>query len=281
MKFLVRSIFTVLLFLLSLSCSKDDNEVTLIQEDNQKQEMISDYSECIKNLEEGDAFFAAKKFLEAELLFPQSDWASKSALMASYSYYIQDYYSEAIFNLERFVKTYPNDYRMDYVHYLLVICYYEKIVDKKKDLEPLIYAKREFNYVINNYPNTDFALDSKFKVGLIDEVMASKEMYIGRHYIKKEKWIPAINRFKNILKDYETTIYSEEAIHRLVEIHYRIGLESEAKKYAGLLGYNYLSGEWYKKSYKIFNKQYEIKKKIREKNKKDKSGLVKKFKKLF
>jgi len=280
MKFLVRSIFTVLLFLLSLSCSKDDNEVTLIQEDNQKQEMISAYSEGIKNLEEGDAFFAAKKFLEAELLFPQSDWASKSALMASYSYYIQDYYSEAIFNLERFVKTYPKDYRMDYVHYLLALCYYEKIVDEKKDLEPLIYAKREFNYVINNYPNTDFALDSKFKVGLIDEVMASKEMYIGRHYIKKEKWIPAINRFKNILKDYETTIYSEEAIHRLVEIHYRIGLESEAKKYAGLLGYNYLSGEWYKKSYKIFNKKYETSRIKRKKNI-NKDGLIKKFKKLF
>ena len=280
MKFLVRSIFTVLLFFLSLSCSKDDNEASLIQEVNQKQEMISAYSEGIKNLEEGDAFFAAKKFLEAELLFPQSDWASKSALMASYSYYIQDYYSEAIFNLERFVKTYPKDYRMDYVHYLLALCYYEKIVDEKKDLEPLIYAKREFNYVINNYPNTDFALDSKFKIGLIDEVMASKEMYIGRHYIKKEKWIPAINRFKNILKDYETTIYSEEAIHRLVEIHYRIGLESEAKKYAGLLGYNYLSGEWYKKSYKIFNKKYESKRIKRKKNI-NKDGLIKKFKKLF
>ena len=280
MKFLVRSIFTVLLFFLSLSCSKDDNEASLIQEVNQKQEMISAYSEGIKNLEEGDAFFAAKKFLEAELLFPQSDWASKSALMASYSYYIQDYYSEAIFNLERFIKTYPKDYRMDYAHYLMALCYYEKIIDEKKDLEPLIYAKREFNYVMNNYPNTDFALDSKFKVDLIDEVMASKEMYIGRHYIKKEKWIPAINRFKNILKDYETTIYSEEAIHRLVEIHYRIGLESEAKKYAGLLGYNYLSGEWYKKSYKIFNKKYETNRIKRKKNI-NKDGLIKKFKKLF
>ena len=161
------------------------------------------------------------------------------------------------------------------------MCYYEKIEDEKKDLQPLIYAKKEFNYVIDNYPNTDFALDSKFKIDLINEVIAAKEMYLGRHYIKKERWIPAINRFKNILKDYETTIYSEEAIHRLVEIHYKIGLEGEAKKYASLLGYNYLSSEWYKKSYKIFNKQYEIKKKIREKNKKDKSGLVKKFKKLF
>ena len=281
MKFLIRLSFITLLSFLFQSCSKEVKEGSLIQEVNQKQEMISAYSEGIKSLNEGDAFFAAKKFLEAELLFPQSVWASKSALMASYSYYIQDYYTEAIFNLERFINTYPKDDKMDYAHYLLAMCYYEKIEDEKKDLQPLIYAKKEFDYVIDNYPNTDFALDSKFKIDLINEVMASKEMYLGRHYIKKEKWIPAINRFKNILKDYETTVYAEEAVHRLVEIHYRIGLESEAKKYASLLGYNYLSSEWYKKSYKIFNAQYQTKKIQREKNTKNKSGLVKKFKKLF
>ena len=219
--------------------------------------MITAYNEGIENLNNNDEFYAAKKFLEAELLFPQSDWAPKSALMASYSYYIKDYYPEAIFNLKRFINTYPKYYRIDYAHYLLAMCYYEEIENEKKDLQPLILAKKKFNFIINNYPNTDFALDSKFKIGLIDEVMASKEMYLGRHYIKKEKWIPAINRFKNILKDYDTTIFSAEAIHRLVEIHYRIGLEDEAKKYASLLGYNYLSSEWYKKSYKILNKDYD------------------------
>ena len=170
---------------------------------------------------------------------------------------------------------------MDYAHYLLAMCYYEEIEDEKKDLQPLIAAKREFNYVINNYPDTDFSADSKFKIDLINEVLAAKEMYLGRHYIKKEKWIPAINRFKNILEYYETTIYSEEAIHRLVEIHYRIGLEGEAKKYASLLGYNYLSSEWYKKSYKIFNTKYKIQKEVRKKNQKDKNRLIKKFKKIF
>ena len=165
---------------------------------------------------------------------------------------------------------------MDYVHYLLGMCYYENIEGEKKDLQALIIAKKEFTFVVVNYPGTDFALDAKFKMGLINDVMASKEMYLGRHYIKKEKWIPAINRFKNILKDYDTTIYAEEAIHRLVEIHYKIGLEDEAKKYASLLGYNYLSSEWYKKTYKIFNKRYKT-----QKIKKEKNGLIKKFKKLF
>jgi len=278
MKYIIKLIFILLLF---QSCSKNIDKPSLIQEVSQEQEMISAYMQGLKNLEEGDAFYAAKKFLEAELLLPQSDWAPKSALMASYSYYIQDYYIEAKFNLERFISSYPKNERMDYVHYLLAICYYEEIEDEKKDLQPLISAKKQFNFVIDNYPNTDFAVDSKFKIGLINEVMAAKEMYLGRHYIKKEKWIPAINRFKNIIKNYETTVYAEEAIHRLVEIHYKIGLESEAKKYANLLAYNYLSSGWYKKSYKIFNTKYETQKDLRAKDKKDKSRLITKFKKLF
>jgi outer membrane protein assembly factor BamD len=280
MKYIIRLNF-ILLLILFQSCSKQEDKISLIQEDSQEQEMISAYREAIKSIESGDPFFAAQKFLEAELLLPQSDWAPKSALMASYSYYIQDYYSEAIFNLERFISSYPKDKRMDYAHYLLAMCYYEQIENEKRDLQPLLSAKKEFDFVINNYPKTDFALDSKFKIDLINEVIASKEMYLGRHYIKKKKWISAINRFQNILKNYETTIYSEEAIHRLVEIHYTIGLEDEAKKYASLLGYNYLSSEWYKKSYKIFNTKYQINKNLRTENKKDKSRLIKNFKKLF
>ena len=275
MKFLYK-LGILLIFFTSQACSKKEIEVSQIKENNQELEMISSYQEAMKNINDKDYFYAAKKFLESEILFPQSDWAPKSALMASYSYYIKDYYPEAIFNLKRFINTYPKYYRIDYAHYLLAMCYYEEIENEKKDLQPLILAKKKFSFIINNYPNTDFALDSKFKIGLIDEVMASKEMYLGRHYIKKEKWIPAINRFKNILKDYDTTIFSAEAIHRLVEIHYRIGLEDEAKKYASLLGYNYLSSEWYKKSYKIFNQKYEIKK-----IKKEKKGIRQKFKKLF
>ena len=275
MKILIRLALLLIIFL-PISCAKNEKEKSLIKEIDQESEMISAYQEGIKYLEEGDPFYAAKKFLEAELLFPQSDWAPKSALMAAYSYYIQDYYTQAIFNLERFIQTYPKDNRMDYVHYLLGMCYYENIEGEKKDLQALIIAKKEFTFVVDNYPSTDFALDAKFKMGLINDVMASKEMYLGRHYIKKEKWIPAINRFKNILKDYDTTIYAEEAIHRLVEIHYKIGLEDEAKKYASLLGYNYLSSEWYKKTYKIFNKRYKT-----QKIKKEKNGLIKKFKKLF
>ena len=275
----MKSINKLIIFLIIItlySCSGNEKKGSIIQETDQEQEMISAYNEGIKSLASGDAFYAAKSFLEAELLFPQSELASKSALMAAYSYYIQDYYSEAMFNLERFIKTYPKDSRMDYVHYLLAMCYYENIEGEKKDLQPLITAKKEFNFIITNYPGTDFALDSKFKISLINDILASKEMYIARHYIKKEKWISAINRFKIILNDYDTTVYTEEAIHRLVEIHYKIGLEGEAKKFASLLGYNYLSSEWYKKTYNIFNKEYEV-----DKIKSEKKSLKEKFKKLF
>ena len=269
----------VVIFITLQSCSKDKKEISQIKETNQEMEMISTYTEGLNNINRGEYFYAAKKFLESELLFPQSDWAPKSALMASYAYYIDGYYPEAIFNLERYIKTYPRDKRLDYGHFLLAMSHYQTIVDEKKDLEPLITAKNKFEFVVKNYPNTDFALDSKFKINLIDDILASKEMYLGRFYIKKEKWIPAINRFKNILNNYETTIYAEEAIHRLVEIHYRIGLLEESKKYANLLGYNYLSSDWYKRSYKVFNKSYKTQ--TIKKDKKEKKGIIKKFRKLF
>jgi len=275
MKFLSKLIILLSIFILN-GCSKNDKEISLIKEINQEDEMIRAYKEGVKALDENDTFFAAKKFLEAELLYPQSEWASKSSLMASYAYYIEGNYSEALYNLERFLKTYPKDPRMDYVHYLIGLSYYENIEGEKKDIKPLIEAKNKFKFVIQNYPNTDFALDSKFKIGLINDVLASKEMYLGRHYIKKEKWVAAINRFKIVLNDYDTTIYTEEAIHRLVEIHYKIGLEGEAKKYASLLGYNYLSSEWYKKTYSILNKEYKT---LKVEN--EKKSLKEKFKKLF
>ena len=262
-----------------VSCSQKQNEVSLIKEVDQQAELVATYAEAMENLKKGDTFFAANKFLEAELLFPQSDWAPKSALMAAYSYYLQDYYSKSIFNLERFISTYPKDKRMPYAYYLLAMCYYENIEDEKRDLLPLLKSKNLFEQIILKYPKTDFALDAKFKIDLINDIVASKEIYIGRHYVKKEKWIAAINRFKNVVENYDTTIYVEEALHRLVEIYYRIGLINESAKYAKVLGYNYASSEWYKQSYAIFDKEYsKINNQITSKEKK---GIIKKFKKLF
>jgi len=266
MKIFVRIIFFIFALLL-ISCSGNKDKVSIIKEKDIELQMIDSYREGMKAFKEGDVLFAAQKFNEAELLYPQSDWAPRSALMAAYSYYSQDYYGDAIYELKRFLKTYPYDPKVDYAHFLLAMCHYEKIVDEKKDLGPLIEAKKKFIFIIEKYPNTDFALDAQFKLDLIYDILASKEMFIGKHYVKKEKWIPAINRFKKVVNEYETTTYVEEAIHRLVEIYYKIGLVNQSKKYASLLGYNYQSSEWYAESYRVFNKNYQDPKKKIEKKK--------------
>ena len=239
---------------------------------------ISIYYQAVEALEEGDAFYAAKKFREVESLMPQDKWASKASLMASYSEYSRNAYSNAIFELERHMKYYPADKNMPYVHYLMAMCYYEQILDEKKDLEPLLKAKGKFEFIMQMYPNTDYATDARFKIDLIIDQLAAKEMSIARYYMKTKKWIPALNRLKIVVNQYDRTIFVEEALHRLVEVYYRLGLLEEAKQAAAILGYNYQSGEWYEKSYKVFNKKYKIKK-----IKKDKEmGLIrKKIKSLF
>ena len=264
--------------LLILSCSKKDKIEATLEEGTIEEQMILAYNEGLEFLEKGDALYASKKFNEAEILFPQSIWAPKSSVMSAYSLYYYNYYGDAIFQLERHLKNYPNDKNLAYVHYLIAICYFEKLSDEKKDLEPLIQTQKKFEYIINNYPNTDFAIDSKYKLDLILDMLAAKEMYIGRHYMETEKWIGAINRFKNVINNYDDTVYVEEALHRLVEIYYKIGLIDEAKKVAYVLGYNYESGKWYENSYRVFNKSY---KKVEIDNKKKDFLLIKKFKSLF
>ena len=269
----------ILLIISVTSCSKKAEKISIIEEKELDLQMIDAYKEGVKAYREGDVLFAAKKFNEAEILYPQSEWAPRSTLMAAYAYYSQDYYYDAITELERFIKKYPNHERLNYAHFLLAICYYEQIVDEKKDLGPLISAQKEFKFVINNYPDSDFALDSKFKLDLINDVLASKEIFLGRYYMKKEKWIAAINRFKTVVELYNTTVYIEEALHRLVEIHYKLGLIDESKKYASLLGYNYQSSKWYEATYIIFNKDY--KDPINKINKKKGNFIIRKYKSLF
>ena len=272
----------LIIVLFSFSCSKEKVNKSIINEKSLDAQVLEAYQEGKNSLEAGDVLFAAKKFNEAEMLYPQSEWAPKSALMAAYSYYKQDYYKDAIAELQRFIKVYPFFKNLDYAYYLMAVSYYEQIIDEKKDLESIMNAKKNFSFVIKNYPNTEYALDSEFKLDLINDVLASKEMYIGRYYFDKKKWIPAINRFRTVIDEYDTTIYAEEALHRLVEVYYTIGLIDEAKKYANLLGYNYQSSRWYEHSYSVFNKNYKkIKKNKIKKDKKENNSILRKFNSLF
>ena len=256
---------------------KSKNEIVKIEVNQIENQMIKAYQEGIAAFDDQLYLEAAKKFNEAEILFPQSEWAPRSALMAAYAYYYDDYNNRAISELNNYFKKYPNDPNISYAHYLLAMSYYNKIIDEKKDLEPLKNSKKQFEYVVENYPNTDFSTDSKFKLDLINEMIASKEMYIARHYIKKRKWIPAINRLKFIVTEYDNTIFIEEALHRLVEIYYKIGLEDESRKYAVLLGYNYPDSKWYKNTYKVHKKN----KKIIDIKKENKKSTLEKFKSLL
>ena len=264
------------------SCSKEPIKNSIIKEKSLESQVLETYKEGMEALNDGDVLFAAKKFNEAEILFPQADSAPQSALMAAYSYYTQDYYGDAITELKRFLKVYPSYKDLGYVYYLLGICYYEQIVDEKKDLQSIVNAKKNFIIILKEYPNTEYAIDAEFKIDLIDDILAAKEMYLGRYYFDRKKWIPAINRFREIIDNYDTTIYAEEALHRLVEVHYTIGLIDEAEKYAQLLGYNYQSSKWYENSYSLFDRTYKKRKKERFKTYKKKgSGLIKKFKTLL
>ena len=275
----INFLLLILLFF-NLSCSKEVKKESLIKEKNIELQVLEAYSEGMKELEAGDVLYAAKKFNEVEIMFPQSIWAPRSTLMAAYAYYSQDYYFDAIEELKIFLRKYPNHKSIDYVHYMMALTYYEQIVDEKKDLNSIKLAKDKFQYVIKEFPNTDYALDSKFKLDLINDILASKEMYLGRYYFDRKKWIPSINRFRKVIDDYSQTIYVEEALHRLVEVHYTLGLVDEATKYANLLGYNYQSSEWYKKTYGFFNKTYE-KNRLKQEKKNKENIIKRKFKSLF
>ena len=275
---MLKKLIFLLITLLCISCSKDIKKESVITEKDLNLQVREAYEEGLNSLKQGDVLFAAKKFNEAEILFPQSDWAPRASLMAAYAYYSQDYYGNAIAELERFIKIYPKNKNIDYAYYLLAVAYYEQIIDEKKDLQTIIKAKINFNYLLSNFPNTNYSLDAQFKLDLINDILASKEMYIGRYYFDKKKWIPAINRFKTVVDDFNTTIYIEEALYRLVEIYYLLGLINESEKYAKTLGYNYQSSKWYENSYILFNEKY--KKSKSEKLKKN-NNIIKKIKSIF
>ena len=254
-------VFLILLLsvFLLLACSKKNNK-EIVSEPTEKEMVVAIYAEAVDALKKGDAFYAAKKFKEAESLLPQSEWAAKASLMASYAEYSRNAFSNSIFGLERHIANYPADKNIPYAHYLIAICYYEQILDEKKDLQPLVQAKEKFEFIILTYPETDYATDARFKLDLIIDQLAAKEMSIARYYMKTEKWIPALNRLKIVVEKYDKTVFIEEALHRLVEVYYKIGLVEEAKQAAAILGYNYQSGKWYERSYKVFNKKYKTKK---------------------
>ena len=263
-------IYSFLIIFLVISCSKEEPELNIPPN---KEESFKIYKEAVEEMSRGDYFTASKKFSEAEAILPKIEFSAKASLMSSYCLYLINFYSESIANLERFINLYPTDKNIAYAHYLIATALYEQILDEKKDVKLLLQSKEKIQFFLQNFPDTEYALDLKFKLDLVNNQLAAKEMYVAKYYITTQKWIPAINRLKVIVNDFSETVYIEEALHRLVEVYYRIGLTEEAKATAAILGYNYNSSEWYAQTYKILNKNYKLSKKSTIK--KD-DGLIKK-----
>ena len=268
-----QKLIVALFYLLILSgCSKE--EVSVKPPDINESYKI--YEEGLNAMQRNEFFFAAQKFSEAEKILPRIEDAGKALLMSGFCYYSINFYDEAQFSLENYLKKYPAGKDVEYASYLHALTHYEQILDEKKDLGPLLISKKIIKDYIKKYPNNEYSLDLKFKLDLIQNQLAAKEVYVAKYYIKTQKWIPAINRLKNVVNYYDETVYIEEALHRLVEIYYNLGLIDEAQKTAKTLGYNYNSSEWYENSYALLNKDYAKEKSRLEKDsKKKESGLIK------
>ncbi len=268
-----RKLIIILFFSLVLTaCSKKE---VIVKPPNVEQS-YKIYEEGLSAMKKNDFFFAAKKFSEAEKILPQIEDSAKALLMSGFCYYSINFYDEAIFALESYLKKYPASKDLEYVSYLHALTHYEQILDEKRDLGPLLTSKKIIQDYIRKYPNNEYSLDLKFKLDLIQNQLAAKEVYVAKYYIKTQKWIPAINRLKNVVNFYDETVYIEEALHRLVEIYYNLGLIEEAEKIAKTLGYNYNSSEWYENSYALLNKDYIKEKKLLTNQAKNKeSGLIK------
>ena len=263
-------IYSFLIIFLITSCAKKKEVELNIPPSKEKSFEI--YNEAVEAMNRGDYLYASKKFSESEIILLRMGDAAKASLMSSYCLYIINFYPEATASLERFINKYPANKDIAYANYLISIILYEQILDEKKDINPLLKSKEKIILFLNNFPDTEYALDLKFKLNLINNQLAAKELYVAKFYIAKQKWIPAINRLKTIVDNYSETVFIEEALHRLVEVYYRVGLIEEAKAAATILGYNYNTSEWYEQSYRVLNKNYKVAKKVVQKKN---NGLIK------
>lgn len=268
-KFYLIAIISILLF----SCNKDSNKITKPAEIPSLNIL---YNSAFQSYENGQPNEAIKLFQTVETRYSFTEWAERATIMIIYIYFETSEYVKSLEYIDKYLKFYPSSKNIEYAKFIKALCFYEQIDVVSRDQTYAKVALKQFNEIIDEFPNSIYADDAKYKIDLINEQLAGKEMYLARYYMKKSKWIPAIKRLKIILDIYSSTVFTTEALHRLVEIYYKLGNIKEAKKYAAILGYNFNDSDWYKKSYKIVgNKNYIINKEFQKKKLKDR------IKKLF
>lgn len=266
-------LFIVLIFFLVSFCG---SETKKLPEKKTKIPLSVLYKKAYQNFENGSYQNALDDFNKIESDYSYTEWASKALLMKAFIYYDSAKYIEALEHLQRYKKLNKGNKNIAYVEYLSAMCLFDQLNFTGKDQSNSELALRQFQKIIQEYPNTVYAAESKFKIDLVNDQLAAREMYIARYYQIKGRWPAAIQRLNNVLENYKTTIYVEEALHRLVEVHYKLGNFEIAKKYAAVLGYNYNSSDWYKKSYKII-----VDKNFENTKKSEKLSFKEKLKKLF
>jgi outer membrane protein assembly factor BamD len=209
------------------------------------------YNQAMDDLASGDDKKAAKLFDEVERQHPYSSWATKAQLMAAYAHYRANEYDEAVAALDRYIELHPANPDVPYAYYLKGLSYYERISDIHRDQEMSEQARRVFEELANRYPDSEYARDARLKIDLCNDHLAGKEMVVGRYYLQRGYYLAAINRFKTVIDDYQTTTHVPEALLRLTEAYTALGINDEARKSAAVLGYNFPQTEWYADAYAI------------------------------
>ncbi len=247
MSYLRVNTFLFVIFIVFTACS--DTKLITPETEGEKLQIL--YNDAMELVKKRDFVDAAALFEDIERQYPYSKWSNQAQLMSGFCYYKSNMYNDSLDALERFIALYPGSSKISYAYYLRALNYYEQINDIERDQETTSKAKKAFNEVISKFPESEFAIDALTRIDILDDRLAAKEMEIGRFYQFDHQWISAINRYNVVLNEYKTSIYTEEALHRLVEIYYSLGLHEEAKRYAATLQFNFPGSDWYIKSYEL------------------------------
>ncbi len=212
------------------------------------------YNQAYELLEKTSYVKAAETFEKVELEHPYSKWATKAKLMGAYAYYRDQKYDDAVISLDRFIKFHPGNKDIAYAYYLKALCYYEQITGVDRDQSNSEKALNALYQVMVRFPNSEYAQDAEFKIELVNDHLAGKEMEVGRYYLGQKNYLSALNRFSTVVNNYQTTSHIEEALYRQVEIYKILGLPKESQDALKVLGYNYPQSPWYKKALKLSKK---------------------------
>ena len=239
------------IFILLSNCSENQVDIAnIVSEDKAAEEIFNSGEREILRKRYSDA---AEKFTEVERLYPYSDWAKRALIMQVYSYHKDQSYDNVVSAANRFIEFHPYDKDVPYAYYLIGLSYYDRVLAIGRDQELAKEALKVFNLIKEEYPESEYASNSEIKFNFLMDHLATKEMEVGRYYLKRSHYAPAINRFRGVIEEFSTTSQVPEALHRLVEAYLSLGLMNEAQTAGAILGYNYKSSDWYERSFELLS----------------------------